>query len=61
MNSPVARHIAVTAALWRLGENGVAYQYNLRTVRLSDGRLSHTGTALSERGTMLVPPLRESG
>lgn len=40
--------------LWRLGENGVAYQYNLRTVRLSDGRLSHTGAALSERGTMLI-------
>lgn len=40
--------------LWRLGENGVAYQYNLRTVRLPDGRLSHTGAALSERGTMLI-------
>lgn len=40
--------------LWRLGENGVAYQYNLRTVRLSDGQLSHTGAALSERGTMLI-------
>lgn len=40
--------------LWRLGENGVAYQYNLRTVHLSDGRLSHTGVALSERGTMLI-------
>lgn len=40
--------------LWRLGENGVAYQYNLRTVRLSDGRLFHTGAALSERGTMLI-------
>ncbi len=40
--------------LWRLGENGVAYQYNLRTVRLSDGQLSHIGTALSERGTMLI-------
>ena len=32
----------------------MAYQYNLRTVRLSDGRLSHTGAALSERGTMLI-------
>lgn len=40
--------------LWRLGENGVAYQYNLRTVRLSDAWLSHTGAALSERGTMLI-------
>ena len=40
--------------LWRLGENGVAYQYNLGTVRLPDGRLSHTGAALSERGTMLI-------
>ena len=41
-------------ALWRLGENGVAYQYNLRTARLPDGELSHTGVALSERGTMLI-------
>lgn len=40
--------------LWRLGENGVAYQYNLRTVRGSDAWLSHTGAALSERGTMLI-------
>ena len=40
--------------LWRLGENGIAYQYDLRTVRLSDAWLSHTGVALSERGTMLI-------
>ena len=41
-------------ALWRLGENGVAYQYKLRTARLPDGEFSHTGVALSERGTMLI-------
>ncbi len=40
--------------LWRLGENGVAYQYNLQTVHCSDARFSHTGIARSERGTMLI-------
>lgn len=40
--------------LWRMGENSVVYQYNLRTVSQPDGQTRHTGAALSERGTLLV-------
>lgn len=40
--------------LWRMGANTVAYQYNLRTAYLPDGQIVHTGTALSERGTLFL-------
>ena len=40
--------------LWGMGDNGVTYRYNLRTVRLPYGQTAHTGAAVSERGTLLV-------
>ena len=40
--------------LWGMGENGVTYRYNLRTVRLPGDQTAHTGAALSERGTLIV-------
>ena len=40
--------------LWRMGENTVVYQYNLRTAYLPDGQIAHTGVALSERGTLFL-------
>ena len=40
--------------LWRMGDNSVVYQYNIRSTHLPDGQTLHTGAALSERGTLLV-------
>ena len=40
--------------LWGMGDNGVTYRYNLRTVDLLYGQTAHTGAAVSERGTLLV-------
>lgn len=40
--------------LWGMGENGVTYRYNLRTVELPHNQTAHTGAALSERGTLIV-------
>ena len=40
--------------LWGMGDNGVTYRYNLRTVRLPREQTSHTGAALSERGTLII-------
>ena len=40
--------------LWGMGDNGVTYRYNLRTVDLPYGQTAHTGAAVSERGTLLV-------
>ena len=40
--------------LWGMGDNGVTYRYNLRTVSLPYGQTAHTGAAVSERGTLLV-------
>jgi len=40
--------------LWGMGENGVVYRYNLRSAELPDGQISHTGVALSERGTLII-------
>lgn len=40
--------------LWGMGDNGVTYRYNLRTVQLPHHQTAHTGAALSERGTLIV-------
>lgn len=40
--------------LWGMGENGVTYRYNLRTVQLPHEQTAHTGAALSERGTLII-------
>ena len=40
--------------LWGMGDNGVTYRYNLRTVQLPHNQTSHTAVALSERGTLLI-------
>ena len=40
--------------LWGMGDNGVTYRYNLRTVQLPQDRTAHTGAALSERGTLIT-------
>ena len=40
--------------LWGMGDNGVTYRYNLRTVRLPGDQTAHTGAALSERGTLII-------
>ena len=40
--------------LWGMGDNGVTYRYNLRTVRLPHEQTAHTGVALSERGTLII-------
>ena len=37
-----------------MGDNGVTYRYNLRTVRLPHEQTAHTGVALSERGTLII-------
>jgi len=47
--------------LWGMGENGVVYRYNLRSAVLSDGQTSHTGVALSERGTLILIDCSHSG
>lgn len=39
---------------WGMGENGVTYRYNLRTVQLPHDQTAHTGAALSERGTLII-------
>ena len=40
--------------LWGMGDNGVTYRYNLRTVQLPHNQTAHTGAALSERGTLII-------
>ncbi len=40
--------------LWGMGDNGVTYRYNLRTVQLPHEQTAHTGVALSERGTLII-------
>ena len=40
--------------LWGMGDNGVTYRYNLRTVQLPHEQTAHTGAALSERGTLII-------
>lgn len=40
--------------LWGMGDNGVTYRYNLRTVQLPHDQTAHTAAALSERGTLIV-------
>ncbi len=47
--------------LWRMGENSVVYQYNLRTLTQPEGQTLHTGAALSERGTMLIVEASHGG
>lgn len=47
--------------LWRMGENTVVYQYNLRTAYLPDGQIVHTGAALSERGTLFLAEAAHGG
>lgn len=47
--------------LWRMGENSVVYQYNLRTMAQPEGQILHTGVALSERGTMLIVEASHGG
>lgn len=40
--------------LWGMGDNGVTYRYDLRTVQLPHNQTAHTGAALSERGALIV-------
>ena len=40
--------------LWGMGDNGVTYRYDLRTVQLPHNQTAHTGVALSERGTLII-------
>ena len=40
--------------LWGMGDNGVTYRYDLRTVQLPHNQTAHTGAALSERGTLII-------
>ncbi len=40
--------------LWGMGDNGVTYRYNLRSVDLPHGQTAHTAVARSERGTLLI-------
>ena len=51
-----ARYLRPDSAdfLWGMGDNGVTYRYNLRSVKLPHNQTAHTAVALSERGTLLI-------